>query len=79
MITPEQLIYELQKQVDRLTEELDQAQRDIRDFEIAAIEWRDGYEDMEKDYKRKLGNAEQVISQLEEDLKELSSTEEYKE
>ena len=39
MLTPEQLIYDLQSQIIRLEKELEQARKDIRDFEDLAIEW----------------------------------------
>ena len=43
MMTPEQLIYDLQKQVLRLEQELEEANKDIRDFEKLAIEWKKGH------------------------------------
>lgn len=68
-MTPEQLIYDLQKQVISLESELNQAQQDIKDFELAAIEWKQGFSKMEKDYKIKLANALKTIEQLEEEFK----------
>lgn len=69
-MTPEQLISELQSKIDKLEMELSQAQKDIRDFEILAIEWKKGYSDMERNYRIKLQNAEQVIEELEKELDE---------
>lgn len=68
-MTPEQLIYDLQKQIILLESELNQAQQDIKDFELAAIEWKNGYQDMEKNYRIKLANALKTIEQLEEEFK----------
>lgn len=70
MISPEQFISDLQRENARLQSELDQAQQDIKDFEVLAIEWRKGYRDMEREYRIKLANAKQVIEQLEQELKE---------
>ena len=70
MISPEQLISDLQKENARLQAELEEAQRDIKDFEILAIVWKDGYMNMEREYRIKLTNAKQVIQQLEKELEE---------
>jgi predicted DNA binding CopG/RHH family protein len=70
MLTPEQLISELQKENQRLLEELEQAQQDIKDFERLAQVWKKGYSDTERDLRIKLKNAEQTIEQLEEELSE---------
>ena len=73
MITPEQLIYDLTNQVEKLEKELAQAQQDIKDFEEAAIEWKDGYRKTEMKYKIELANAQQIIGQLQEELEEARS------
>jgi hypothetical protein len=73
MITPEQLIYDLQKQVAKLEEELTQYQQHLLDFELAAKEWKKGYLSMEKGYRVKLTNAEQTIMQLEEECRNWKS------
>jgi rubrerythrin len=69
MISPEQLINDLQKQVTKLEEELSQAQKDILDFEKAALVWQKGYKDTERNLKIKLEHAEQTIEELREELK----------
>lgn len=74
MITPEQLIADLTKQNEKLRAELLEAQQDIKDFERAAIEWKDGYADMEKNYRVKLANAKETIGQLEGELEEAKLT-----
>jgi uncharacterized protein YhaN len=71
MITPEQLIYDLQKQVAKLEEELAQYQQHLLDFELAAKSWKKGYLDMEKCYKVKLVEANQTIEELREEIEEL--------
>jgi hypothetical protein len=68
MLTPEQLIYDLQSQVVRLEKELDQAQKDIRDFEILAIEWKKGHRELERKHRTEIGNLEQVIQELKAEL-----------
>jgi len=68
IMSPEALIYDLQCQVTKLTEELTQAKQDIEDFEQAAIVWKKGYADMEREYKIKLGNAKQTIEELEKEV-----------
>lgn len=67
-MTPEQLITSLEFQVLSLKQDLEQAQQDIKDFERAAIEWRKGYSDMEKNLRVKLHHAEQTISELRSEL-----------
>ena len=69
-MTAEQLIYDLQKQVIRLEEELKQANEYIEDFEKAAKTWKSSYRDMERKYKIELMNAKKVIEQLEKELSE---------
>jgi len=70
MITPEQLIYDLQSQIARLETELNQAQQDIKDFEVLAVEWKKGYDKSKRDYEIKLEHAEQIIEELQEELKQ---------
>lgn len=69
-MTPEQLIYDLQKQVLFLEKELEQAQQDIKDFEALAVEWKKGHRELEAKHKVKLMEAEQIIRELEQDLKD---------
>ena len=70
MISPEQLINDLQKEVDKLKVELLNAQADIEDFEKAALIWKKGYQDTERKLRVKLENAEQTIEELENELLE---------
>lgn len=58
-------------QIATLTSEVEELTAHLKDFELAAHKWKKGYEDMEKDYKRKLANAEQTIKQLEIELDEV--------
>lgn len=69
-LTPEMLIAQLERDIEKLKEELAESQQDCKDFERIAQVWKKGWEDKEKEYKRKLGNAEQMIEQLEKDLEE---------
>jgi predicted RNase H-like nuclease (RuvC/YqgF family) len=73
IMSPDQLIYELRKECEKLELRLTEAHQDIKDFEEAAIEWKKGYAEMEKSYKVKLANAKQTIEQLEEELDEAKS------
>lgn len=68
MLTPEQLIYDLQSQIIRLEQELEQAQKDIEDFEVLAVEWKKGYVHRERDLIIKLDHAEQTIEELKEEI-----------
>lgn len=68
MISPEQLITDLQKDIDRLTKELEEAQKDIRDFEFLAIEWRKGHTELERKHRIEVGNLKQTIEELEKEL-----------
>ena len=73
MITPEQLINDLQKENARLTQELEQAQKDIRDFEVLAIEWRKGHQDLKAKHHVKTTEYEQIIEELEDEIGELKA------
>lgn len=69
MINPEQLIYDLQKQILSLEKELNQAQEDIKDFEKLAIEWKKGHRYLESKHRIKLMEYEQIIKELKEELR----------
>lgn len=69
-MTPEQLIADLQKQIAKLQEDLAISEENVKDFEHIAATWKKSYGETEKLYKKKLGDAEQFIEQLEKDLKE---------
>lgn len=71
MITPEQLIYDLQQENAKLQQELYQAEIHITDFELAAKEWKKGYGDMEKKLKIKIKELEQIVEELESEIKNL--------
>jgi virulence-associated protein VapD len=68
MISPEQLIADLLKQVSKLEEELTQAQQDIRDFEKMAIEWKKGYVDLERKHRIEVTNMKQVIDSMQAEI-----------
>jgi predicted nucleic acid-binding Zn-ribbon protein len=70
MLTPEQLIYDLQSQIVRLEKELEQAQKDIKDFEVLAVEWKRGYEELRRNHNVEIGNLEQEIEELKKELLE---------
>ena len=69
MLTPEQLISNLQDKIENLIKELEQAQQDIRDFEVLAIEWRKGYKELESKHRIQVTEKDQVIRELETELK----------
>ena len=73
MLTPEQLIYDLQSQVVRLEKELEQAQKDVRDFEVLAQEWKRGHADLNTKHRIEVANLKQTIEELEKELAEPSS------
>jgi predicted RNase H-like nuclease (RuvC/YqgF family) len=68
MISPEILINALQTENNRLKEELEQAQKDIHDFEVLAIEWKKGYSDLERAHKRQIMEYRQIIQELQDEL-----------
>lgn len=70
MLTPEQLIYDLQSQIIRLEKELEQAQKDIRDFEVLAIEWRKGHTELNRKHLAETNNLKQTIEELEDELED---------
>ena len=75
MITPEQLIYDLQSQVMRLERELEEAQKDIKDFEVLAIEWKKGYSDLNSRHWKEKSNLEQEIEELKKELEDIKKRE----
>lgn len=77
-LSPEQLITELTLENKKLKEELEQAKKDIKDFEVLAIEWKLGYSKMERNLEIKIKHLEQTLEEykeeiefLEEDIKNL--------
>lgn len=73
MITPEQYISDLEKQISKLEVELEQAQKDIRDFEVLAQEWRKGHQDLKFKSEVKLREKDQIIAELEDEIEELKA------
>ena len=73
MLTPEQLISNLQSQIENLTKELEQSQKDIRDFEVLAIEWKKGYKELETKHRIQITEKDQIIKELEEEIEELKT------
>jgi hypothetical protein len=70
-MTPEQLIASLQDQIVKLEIALAIEQQNVKDFENIAIEWKKGYEEESKRLGIKLKEAEIVIEQLEEELRQM--------
>ena len=66
----ENLINDQRKEIEALKLRVLELEEDVIDFERLAITWKKGCDDMEASYKRKLGNAEQTIKQLGEELKD---------
>jgi len=73
MLTPEQLIYDLQSQITRLERELEQAQQDIKDFEVLAQEWKKGHEDLKAKHRAEVKNMGQIILEMEDEIEELKA------
>ena len=76
-ITVEELMSQLENQVKKLTEELEQAQKDIRDFEVLAIEWKKGHSDLKIACGRKIMEKDQIIEELKEELLDFRANREY--
>ncbi len=66
----EWLLNEKDKEIAKLKEELEIAQKDIADFERLAIIWRRGHDDLKAKHARELGNLETTIEELEKELNE---------
>jgi len=73
MITPEQLIRDLQKENERLKEELNQTQSDLEDFESMAKVWMQSYNEEVPKLKKRIMELEQVVEELDNELKEKRS------
>lgn len=73
MITPEQLIRDLQRENERLQKELDEANEHIKDFEKLAIEWKKGHGELNLKHRVKMKELEQIISELEDEIEELKA------
>jgi hypothetical protein len=61
----ENLINDLQKENERLSKELEGAEENIRDFEVLAIEWKKGYEELRLKHQVEMANLKQTIKELE--------------
>lgn len=70
MILVESLINDLQKEIARLQGELEQAHKDIKDFENLAREWKKGYQEEVRALKARIIERNQVIDSLQEELEE---------
>jgi predicted RNase H-like nuclease (RuvC/YqgF family) len=70
MIPVESLVNDLQKENSRLKEELEQAQRDIKDFETIAAIWKKGYVEDVNALKVKIVEYKQIIDSLQKELEE---------
>ena len=64
----EQLIYDLQSQIIRLEKELEQAQKDIKDFEVLAVEWKKGFTELNRKHQAEVTNLKQTIEELEKEI-----------
>jgi hypothetical protein len=73
MISPEQLIADLNNAAAKLAEDLAIAEQNVKDFERLALTWQKSYKDLEAKYKRDMGNAQQTIGQLQEELDQLKA------
>jgi uncharacterized protein (UPF0335 family) len=78
MISPESLINDLQKRIAQLETELAQAQKDIKDFEVLAVEWKKGYDELRSKNLIRLKEKDQVISELEDEIEELKAIEDLR-
>jgi predicted RNase H-like nuclease (RuvC/YqgF family) len=74
----EQLVSDLQKENQQLREELEEAQKDIVDFEVLAKEWRKGYAELELKHRIKVMELEQVIDELEKELEDWKTCGDYR-
>lgn len=70
-MTPEQLIYELQREIQRLTEELSTSIKDRDDFETLAKEWKKGYDSNIYKLKIEIEHLKQENEDLRDSLEEL--------
>jgi predicted RNase H-like nuclease (RuvC/YqgF family) len=77
MICPEQLISNLQEENQRLKEELEQAQTDIKDFEVLAVEWKSGYSKLNTKHSIAIQEKDQIIKELQDELLEFKANREY--
>ena len=71
MISPELLIAKLTDENEKLKKELEKAQKDIKDFEVLAVEWKDGYNKMKRDLEIRLEHAAQINQALRLEMKDL--------
>lgn len=76
MISPELLITQLIDENEKLKKELEQAQKDIKDFEVLAVEWKDGYNKMKRSLEIKIEHLEQTLQEVRLEMKELYESKE---
>ena len=70
-MTPEQLIASLEAQIGKLTEELYQSEKNVKDFEFLARTWMKSYSEEVPRLKAKIQNLEQVVEELEIEIADL--------
>lgn len=70
MITPEQLINDLQKQIVKLQEDLAISEQNVKDFERLAQTWKKAYDEETYRLKVKCANLELINESLENELSE---------
>ena len=68
MQSSEVLISDLQKENQQLREELEQAQTDIKDFEVLAREWRIGHDKLKMKHSIAIQEKDQIIKELQDEL-----------
>lgn len=77
VISPELLITKLTDENEKLKKELEQAQKDIKDFEVLAIEWKDGFNKMKRSLEIKIKHLEQTETELREEIDGLEKAARY--
>jgi hypothetical protein len=70
MISPEQFITNIQKQIVKLQEDLAISEQNVKDFECLAQTWKKAYDEETYRLKVKCANLELINESLENELSE---------
>jgi len=77
IIQPEELVTNLISENEKLRLELEEAEREIKNFEQLGLEWKRGYDKLKHESDIKIMHLEQIAEDLRMELKETYGHKDY--